>query len=58
MEDDGRGLDTVALARSAGHGLPNLERRVRRLGGTHRFTTGSLGGTLLLVRVPLEPLRP
>ena len=58
VEDNGRGLDTVALARSAGHGLPNIERRVRRLGGTHRFTTGSLGGTLLLVRVPLEPLRP
>ena len=58
VEDNGRGLDTVALARSTGHGLPNIERRVRRLGGTHRFTTGSLGGTLLLVRVPLEPLRP
>ena len=52
VEDNGRGIDPAAVA--TGQGLHNIERRVRRLGGTHRFATGGLGGTLLMVRVPLE----
>ncbi|QTD44902.1 sensor histidine kinase [Ottowia testudinis] len=58
LEDNGRGMDPVAVALSVGHGLANIERRVRRLGGSHRFVTGALGGTLLLMRVPLEPAAP
>ncbi|MDO5693326.1 MAG: ATP-binding protein [Pseudomonadota bacterium] len=54
VEDNGHGLDPVAVAVAVGHGLPNIERRVRRLGGTHRFTSGARGGTLLTVHVPLE----
>ena len=59
VEDAGRGMDPLAVARAQGHGLPNIERRVRRLGGTLHFGSGSQGGVLMLVRVPLkEPLRP
>ena len=55
IEDNGCGLDTQAVAASLGHGLPNIERRVRRLGGAHRLATGGMGGVLLMVRLPLEP---
>lgn len=55
VEDNGVGMDSAAVAAAVGMGLPGIERRVRRLGGTHRFVVGALGGTLLMVRVPLEP---
>ena len=45
--------DARASANS-GHGLPNIERRVRNLGGIHTFSAGALGGTLLSLSVPLE----
>ena len=54
-EDYAVGMDSAAVAAAVGMGLPGIERRVRRLGGTHRFVVGALGGTLLMVRVPLEP---
>ena len=54
VEDNGVGMDAAAVADAVGLGLPSIERRVRRLGGTHRFMVGPLGGTLLTVRVPLE----
>jgi signal transduction histidine kinase len=50
VQDDGRGLP-VGARRQQGHGLPNIERRVRNLGGEHWFETE--GGTRLVVRVPL-----
>lgn len=53
VEDDGRGLGEAAMA-GQGHGLPGIERRVRKLGGTHALAAGASGGTLLRVRVPLE----
>lgn len=57
VQDNGRGLATrsgeVALA---GHGLPNIERRVRQLGGSFRLAPAPGGGALLEVEVPvLEP---
>ena len=56
VEDDGRGLPPDSGAQR-GHGLPNIERRVRQLGGEHRFSTPPEGGpgTLLSVRIPLLP---
>ena len=42
----------------SGHGLPNIERRVRNLGGSHSFGTGVMGGTLLRLTVPLDTARP
>jgi signal transduction histidine kinase len=54
VEDDGRGLAGEAASRQAGHGLPNIERRARKLGGWHRFSRSSLGGVRLEVCVPLD----
>jgi signal transduction histidine kinase len=57
VQDDGRGLPPQGARR--GHGLPSIERRVRSLGGEHRFTTPPGGaGTLLTVRVPLQSFAP
>ena len=54
VEDDGRGLKDARASADGGHGLPNIERRVRNLAGRHSFSTGALGGTLLQVKVPME----
>lgn len=53
VRDDGRGLDAARAARGGGHGLPNIERRVRALGGEHAFDTPPGGGTRLVLHVPL-----
>jgi two-component system sensor histidine kinase UhpB len=58
VEDDGRGLGGVRTAQGGGHGLPNIERRVRNLGGEHRFETPAGGGTLLVLHVPLAMPAP
>jgi signal transduction histidine kinase len=52
VEDDGRGL-AAPPGSGGGHGLPNIERRVRGLGGEHAFERPAAGGTRLVVRVPL-----
>lgn len=57
VQDDGRGLALSQDSRR-GHGLPNIERRVRNLGGTHRFVSPPGAGTLLIVRVSLSPEPP
>jgi hypothetical protein len=36
-----------------GHGLINIERRARLLGGSHAFGRSLLGGASISVRVPL-----
>ena len=54
VEDNGVGIDWNSDATRRGQGLANIERRVRRLGGMHRFMQGPMGGTLLMVRVPFE----
>jgi signal transduction histidine kinase len=54
VEDDGRGLSDPKSRSGSGHGLANIERRVRNLAGRHAFRTGPMGGTLLDVVVPLE----
>lgn len=56
VQDDGRGLPKRSAAAQRGHGLPNIERRVRHLGGQHRFAVppGGGTGTLLVVRIPLS----
>jgi len=56
VQDDGRGLQPAGARR--GHGLPNIERRVRNLGGEHRFAAPPGAGTLLIVRVPLSSPEP
>jgi len=53
VQDDGRGL-APGSGSQRGHGLPNIERRVRHLGGAHRFAAPPGTGTLLIVRIPLS----
>ncbi|MDP3425641.1 MAG: hypothetical protein Q8S32_18010 [Burkholderiaceae bacterium] len=55
VEDDGRGLALNSGGRlpTRGFGLPNMERRARKLGGTHLFARSDLGGLLVSVAVPV-----
>ena len=50
--DDGRGMVAAGLAN--GHGLPNIERRVRKLGGRHSFGRSKLGGVWLMLSIPVD----
>jgi two-component system, NarL family, sensor histidine kinase UhpB len=52
VEDDGCGLSPDSNL--PGHGLINIERRARVLGGTHSFERSELGGASICVRVPLS----
>ena len=58
IEDDGRGLPAPDAGAGAAHGgglgLPNIERRARKLGGRHGFLASCLGGLRVHVTVPLE----
>ena len=58
VEDDGAGIKDAKASAWSGHGLPNIERRIRNLGGSHSFGTGAMGGTLLSLRVPLDTTSP
>lgn len=53
IEDDGRGIEAAGERAQRGHGLLNIERRVRNLRGEHRFDMPAGGGTRLCVAVPL-----
>ena len=52
VQDNGQGL-APALSLHRGYGLPNIERRVRHLGGEYRFAVPPGGGTLPIARMPL-----
>ena len=54
VQDNGKGLDPAAGSSPVGHGLPNIERRVRHLGGSFRLVTAPDGGALLEVEVPVQ----
>ena len=57
IHDDGCGLPQALLEKQAsakGHGLINIERRARNLGGSHSFGRSPLGGALISVRAPLR----
>ena len=51
VEDDGKGLPSHSHS-DLGHGLINIERRARKLGGSHRFDAGNWGGARISVSVP------
>jgi signal transduction histidine kinase len=53
IEDDGCGLPAAPDQRGLGHGLANIERRVRSLQGKYRFEQADSGGTRLKVWIPL-----
>ena len=54
VEDDGRGLAFAPSTTMGGHGLPNIERRVRKLGGFHEYQAAIPRGSRLRVNVPLR----
>lgn len=51
VEDDGRGIDEAALARSRSLGLKGMRERVRYLGGVVEVARAPRGGTRVLVQV-------
>lgn len=55
VSDDGRGL---AAGATEGFGLAGMRERVTAAGGTVELGVSHLGGTALLVRLPIEPADP
>ncbi len=52
VEDDGRGIDEAALAKTRSLGVKGMRERVRYLGGTLEIGRAPRGGTRVLVRLP------
>lgn len=52
VDDDGCGFPSAGQT-MPGHGLNNIERRARVLGGKHRFGRSALGGASVGVCIPL-----
>src|SRR5579859_238687 len=59
IRDDGRGFQDAELTpASSGHfGIPVMEERARKLGGSLRVQTSAGAGTEVLVRVPFNALQ-
>jgi signal transduction histidine kinase len=55
VEDNGRGFDPQRLRAGAGHGLANLQSRAAAVGGDVVFESSPGNGTVVTVRVPLDP---
>lgn len=53
IEDNGKGFDPDAAICNGGHGLRNMEKRVKELGGEIAFTSISGQGTVIKARFPL-----
>lgn len=54
IEDDGTGIDEVALSRTDAWGLIGMQERARLAGGEFRVDSSRSGGTLALVCVPVD----
>ena len=50
--DDGRGFDVRKQNATLGHGLSNMERRARKVGGDVEISSHPIGGTTVLAWVP------
>ncbi len=55
IDDDGRGIDSQALANPKSLGLLGMQERIRQVGGEVTIQTAPRRGTRLAVRVPLYP---
>jgi signal transduction histidine kinase len=55
IQDDGRGFDLPHVQSYAGHGLRNMEDRVRALGGEFKVEAKPEQGTHIEVRLPVKP---
>ena len=54
VSDDGRGFNFEVKKMSIGHGLANIQTRVRNVGGDVEFTSEPGQGTTVLAWVPNE----
>ncbi len=52
--DDGRGFDVRKKNATLGHGLSNMTRRARKVGGDVEISSRPMGGTTVLAWVPWE----
>jgi signal transduction histidine kinase len=52
--DDGRGFDVRMKNATLGHGLSNMVRRARKVGGDVEISSRPMGGTTVLAWVPRE----
>lgn len=55
IRDLGKGFDLEGALQGKGLGLTSMRERVRLLGGTIGIESKPMGGTIIHVRVPLEP---
>jgi signal transduction histidine kinase len=56
VEDDGRGFDPQIVDQALGHGLSNMRRRVRKVGGEIEIVSQPMNGTTITAWVPWEEL--
>jgi two-component system sensor histidine kinase DevS len=54
ISDDGRGFDVLRSSRDIGHGLSNMHRRARKIGGDVKISSTLKAGTTVLAWVPWE----
>jgi len=54
VTDDGRGFDVRKKNATLGHGLSNMLRRARKVGGDMEISSHPMGGTTVLAWVPCE----
>lgn len=54
VSDDGRGFEMEKTGKVVGHGLSNMQRRVRRVGGDVEISSQLAEGTTVLAWVPWE----
>ena len=54
VTDDGLGFDIGKKTATLGHGLSNMERRARKVGGDVEISSRTMGGTTVLAWVPRE----
>jgi signal transduction histidine kinase len=52
--DDGRGFDVRKKNATLGHGLSNMSRRARKVGGDVEISSRPMGGTTVLAWVPWQ----
>lgn len=58
VSDDGRGFDIEDTGETIGHGLSNMKRRARKVGGEVKITSTENGGTTVLAWVPWKEEQP
>ncbi len=54
ISDDGRGFDLARMSTTLGHGLSNMHRRARRVGGDVEITSEMEDGTTIMAWIPRQ----